>query len=228
MTKTFHALFLAAFAAFSFCAHAAEANPPPDIAAIVETVLPAGSFTLGEHAIGDINRDELPDLAVLVVIATPEGDQEQEQKILLFLAGRNGSYTHFATSGDVLPQERVEASLKIEKQLLVLHREIFGGCCSTSFSKFKFKMLKGELTLIGVDVAAYSTGDDVDDSGTSSNFLARKTISWRKIGNKRKEIATTLPPFELIKFASFSYLGHDQFLPAQTRGYLDDHFKLRQ
>ena len=228
MKNTFQALLIAVFAVFSFGAYAAEVREPDNIEAIVKTILPEGAFSEGEPAFGDLNHDGLPDLAVLVSTGSAEAGPGPELKIFVFLANRNGGYTHFVSSEDVFPHERVHATLTIEKGILQLNREGSGGCCSRWSEDFKFKMVNGDLVLIGTEVQSNSLGEKIDDNGASVNFLAKKVIFWRKIGKKRKEVVVALPPFELLKLRDFNYSDYDTHLPAQARGYLDEHFLLKQ
>lgn len=210
------------FAALLLAGAAAAATPfSPKMAEAFRKQYPAIKIADAEVAVGDLNKDGLPDFATFVGDAYSDADLP----VAVFLAKADGSYALHTESGPVMGHSRSQRALEVLKHSLFLHRSGSNGCCSDWAEKFHFQLRDGVFVLIGEDNYSLPKGESDDEAQTSVNYLTREAQFWRKLNGKRKEkrLPFTMPV--LITLKAFSYDTHYSVIPKELHGHFDEQLR---
>ena len=198
---------------------------PPKVQQLLQKDFPGHRFVIEDVVFGDLNQDGRDDLAALVLTTGAEGQTESQRRMVaVYFAQPKGGYRHFATSGDFRPLPFVTASAQIKKGLLLVTRSGTSGCCASWFENFRFKMRAGDLVLTGQKSSETTPGDQINDFGSSKNYLSNEAVFWRQVGKKRQEVRRTLQTYPLVKLRDFDYEGYEKIVPNERRGYIDENF----
>jgi hypothetical protein len=199
-------------------AAAAAAPLSPRMAEAFRKQYPDTRIVESEVAVGDLNKDGLPDFATFVGDANAHDDLP----IAVFLAKADGSYALHTESGLVMGHSRSQRGLEIQKQSLFLRRSGSNGCCSDWAEKFQFRLRDGVFVLVGEDNFTLPKGESDDERQTSVNYLTREVLFWRKLDGKRKEKRMSFKMPEAITLKVFSYDAHYNTVPKALHGHFDD------
>ena len=168
-------------------------------------VCPEASDNQIKSAMGDLNGDNIPDVAILLSCRSRE-DQE-----LMVLHGQRGGSYKIAYRSQVWPWNgRSEIELEIRKGTLVLSEHCAYNCNPESWrSKYKFATRNNRLILVGEDhISTLLSGKDFEvenESGNSVNYLIQKVIYWgRETGRGYSERKLAFKLKEPLKFTDFN------------------------
>jgi hypothetical protein len=202
-------------------AAAAAAPLSPRMAEAFRKQYPNTRIVESEVAVGDLNKDGLPDFATFVGDANAHDDLP----IAVFLAKADGSYALHTESGLVMGHSRSQRALEVQKQSLFLHRSGSNGCCSDWAEKFHFQLRDGVFVLIGEDISSLPKGESDDEDQTSVNYLTREAMFWRKLDGRRKERRLSFKMPALMALKTFSYDTHYNAMPKELHGHFDDQLR---
>lgn len=181
--------------------------------------LPAGAFASVNKAcpdaqpertvaaIGDLNGDGIPDVALVVSCRSPD-DQE-----LIVLQGQLDGAYEIAHRSEVWPWSgRSEMELEVRNNLLILSEHCAYNCNPESWkSSYKFKMHQDNLVLAGEDHSETAlSGKNLEfeqTTGISTNYLTGKVIYWGKSSRRGySEKKSAYKPKALLTLAGFNFV----------------------
>lgn len=166
--------FVALAVIFTSLCCAAE-QLPSGVVSTIKGACPEAPPERTVFAMGDLNRDRIPDVAIIISCKSPE-DQE-----LMILHGQQGGFYKIAFRSAVWPWNgRSEIELEIKNEVLVFSEHCAYNCIPEGWSsKYRFKRSDEQLILIGEDHEKSGLSGE-RQSGQSVNYLTRTAIHWNK------------------------------------------------
>lgn len=184
----------------------------------IDAIIPDGWKILekyqGELAIaeGDLNKDNIPDIAVVIEKKISEEEEAPPRALLIAFGTSNGSYELSIIADNVMLKADEGGiwgdpfdELSIDKGSVLVSD--YGGSNWRWYNKYRFRFQDEDWYLIGVTVGSYFTGthtlenaDEVDYNLLTGDYHIRTTDDDGEIiinkGNKRRK--------ELIKLREFN------------------------
>ena len=206
--------------AISASACCAAEQLPPGALNSIKKACPDAQPERTVFAIGDLNRDKIPDVVIVVSCESPD-DQE-----LMVLQGQLDGAYEIAYRSEVWPWNgRSEIDLKVRNDVLIFSEHCAYNCNPESWkSLYKFKMHQENLVLAGEDhseiVLSGKNLEFEETSGISVNYLTKKVIYWGKTtgqGYSEKKLAFNLKaPLVFAKFNLETCQNHRSCMPTSV------------
>ena len=190
----------------SFCSDAFATKLPDEVKRYIKIYYPKYEILKGSYAVGDLDGDEVPDVAVMLNYYS---ESDYHVRLLVLKGMKDHTFETLAISKPLNPPQH-GTDLEIQKRSLFVHIFLSGDGSIYSFYKFQFQYRNSNLMLIGSEISGEAQVDITQDLSymdeyESINYLTGDRITtYKRKGKIKKIVKDKIHSKPLVKLEDWS------------------------